>query len=325
MLWGEIMKKFFLLCLLILGISLTACKSTEESPETVNIYMPDGTPALALASVLDDGFEYNETITKFNIVTASEIAARVSQDTCDLAILPTTAAANLFNRGINLKLASVNVFGNLFIVGTKSTSTLEDLKGKVILTTAETTIQMVQYVLKNNNIEFELGSTAVDGKVVLNSVADATAIIPVLKMAMQKGEEAYGVLGEPQVTKAQSVVEGLIINVDLQAEYKKITGFDGYPQACLIVKIAFSEKYPSYVEKLLEKLEGNSEYLNNNVTKLPSVFAKYESNLAGMTFTADTIKRCNLRVEKANTVKESVINYVKSLINIDLKDEFFYA
>ena len=233
------MKKLFLL-LTIFFLGLTSCNKEETSRE-VNVYMPDGTPALALASMLDEGFEYENVKTTFHIVTASEIAATVSQSTCDLAIMPTTAAATLYNKGIGLQLASVNVFGNLFIVGTKETTSLEDLKGKVIYTTAATTIQMVQYVLDANNIEYTDGAEAVEGKVALNSVGDATEIIANLKMGIQKGTEAYGVLGEPQVTKVQGMIAGLNINFDLQKEYKAITGFDGYPQACLIVKKSFAE------------------------------------------------------------------------------------
>ncbi len=316
------MKKLFLL-LTIFFLGLTSCNKEETSRE-VNVYMPDGTPALALASMLDEGFEYENVKTTFHIVTASEIAATVSQSTCDLAIMPTTAAATLYNKGIGLQLASVNVFGNLFIVGTKETTSLEDLKGKVIYTTAATTIQMVQYVLDANNIEYTDGAEAVEGKVALNSVGDATEIIANLKMGIQKGTEAYGVLGEPQVTKVQGMIAGLNINFDLQKEYKAITGFDGYPQACLIVKKSFAESYSGYVEAFLNKLEYNTNYLNNNVTKLPNVFAKYDSSLAGMSFTVDTITRCNLRLELASSVKDSVISYVKALAKIDLNNEFFY-
>lgn len=316
------MKKLFLL-LTILFLGLTSC-SMEVIPGEVNIYMPDGTPALALASMLDEGFEYEDTTTNFHIVTASEIAATVSQSTCDLAIMPTTAAATLHNKGVALQLASVNVFGNLFIVGTKETSSLEDLKGKVIYTTAATTIQMVQYVLAANDIDYVDGAEAVEGKVALNSVGDATEIIANLKMGMQKGTEAYGVLGEPQVTKVQGMIEGLKINFDLQKEYKTITGYDGYPQACLVVKKSFAESYPGYVKAFLSRLKDNTNYLNNNIAKLPSVFAKYDSSLAGMSFTADTIARCNLRLELASSVKDSVIRYVKELAKIDLNNEFFY-
>ena len=220
-------------------------------------------------------------------------------------------------------MASVNVFGNLFITGTNEISSLNDLKGKLILTTAATTIQMVKYVLDGNNIPYEESGEVVSGKVALSTVNDASEIIPQIKQAVLKGTEIYGVLGEPQVTRAQSLIPEMKITVDLQAEYKKLTSYDGYPQACLVVKEEFAKAFPDYVKELLKKLEGNASYLNSHLDTLPEVFKKYESSLGNMTFTADTIKRCNVRVELASSVKDSVKEYVKALTKLDLDDHFF--
>lgn len=286
--------------------------------------MPDGTPALALANVMDQGFQYEEINANFHIVQASEIAARVSQDSCDMAIMPTTSAANIFTSGVELKLASVNVFGNLYITGTHEVESLEELKGKRILTTGATTLQMVEYILKNNQIPYEEAGAAIEGKVALTVLNDASEIIPLLKQAVMKKTELYGVLGEPQVTKAQSVISELKIAVDLQKEYKTITGFDGYPQACLIVKNNLLLQNKAWVEKFLSTIEDNEDYLKNNTTNLPEVFKKYESNLANMSFTADTIKRCNIRLEYSLAVKNSVIAYIKALTNKEVNESFFY-
>ena len=316
------MKKIGLLLLILL--TLVSCKTKEKGPQDVDIYMPDGTPALALASVLDQGFSYQETKTKFHIVQASEIAARVSQDSCDLAIMPTTAAATLFSKGIQLQLASVNVFGNLYIVGTKEIQSLSDLKGKVVYTTAATTIQMVEYVLNKNNVAFTEGAQTEENKVTLTSKNDASEIIPLLKKASLSGEEVYGVLGEPQVTQAQKNITGLKIAVDLQKEYQNITQQEGYPQACLVVKNSFSGQYPNYVKTLLKTLEKNGKYLDEHVDSLPEVFKKYDSNLQNLSFTKETIERCHLRLEVAEDVKQSVMDYVKELGKIELNDQFFY-
>ncbi len=317
------MKKLYSLFLLFLGIVLFSCKQEDKIKE-INIYMPDGTPALALANVMDQGFQYEEINANFHIVQASEIAARVSQDSCDMAIMPTTSAANLFTSGVELKLASVNVFGNLYITGTHEVESLEELKGKRILTTGATTLQMVEYILKNNQIPYEEAGAAIEGKVALTVLNDASEIIPLLKQAVMKKTELYGVLGEPQVTKAQSVISELKIAVDLQKEYKTITGFDGYPQACLIVKNKLLQQNKAWVVKFLSTIEDNEDYLKNNTTNLPEVFKKYESNLANMNFTTDTIKRCNIRLEYSLAVKNSVIAYIKALTNKEVNESFFY-
>ncbi len=311
------MKKIFIILLMVLSFGLFSCKG--ENKPNVNIYLPDGTPALALANVLADEMEN----TTFNIVPASEIAARVSTNDCDMAIMPTTASVQLYNKGIKLKLASVNVFGNLYVLGTKKIDDLNELVGKKIFTTGSTTLQMLEFVFEKNDIACEESQEVIEDKVAICLASDATEIIPKLKMAMNNGEELYGVLGEPQVTKASSMIPNLQIVVDLQEEYKKITNYDGYPQACLVVKDDFYKDNSKYVNDFLSKLAYNTNYLENNVDNLSSLFSKYESNLANMTFTLDTIKRCNVRLELSNDVKSSVKNYIKSLLNIDLDDNYF--
>ncbi len=311
------MKKVFIALLMILSFGLFSCKSEEKN--NVNIYLPDGTPALALANVLADEMKN----TTFNIVPASEIAARVSTSDCNMAIMPTTASVQLYNKGVKLKLASVNVFGNLYVLGTRKIDNLNELVGKKIYTTGSTTLQILEYVLKNNNIAYEESAEAVNDKVAICLASDAAEIIPKLKMAMNNNEELFGVLGEPQVTKASSMISNLEIAVDLQKEYKKITGYDGYPQACLVVKDEFYKNNSKYVNDFLNKLTSNTSYLENNVDNLSSLFEKYKSNLANMTFTLDTIKRCNVRLELSNDAKASVKDYIKSLLNIELDDNYF--
>lgn len=318
------MKKILLIILCIFGLGLASCNSQKSDSVEVQMFLPDGTPILSVASILDEGFSYENTTTNYNIVAAADIAARVSQDACDLAIMPTTAAATIFNKGVKIKLASVNVFGNLYITGTHELSNLSHLIGKKVYTTAGTTIALLQYLLTQSNIAFTQGEEIVADKVVLCSKTDASEIIPLLKQAVTKGEEAYGVLGEPQVTKAQSAISDLKITFDLQEEYKTVTGQDGYPQACLVVKENFLNQHKGYVDSLIAKLEGNGTYLMSHLTELPSVFKKFESALQAMTFTSDTITRSNIRIEKASVAKDTVMSYVQALSKITLTDEFFY-
>ena len=317
------MKKFVLGLLLVLTAGLFSCKQNDLNE--VHIYLPDGTPALAMASVLDKGFVYEETTTYFHLVQASEIAARISQQDCDLAIAPMTVASTLFNKGIDIQLASVNVFGNLFIAGTRELKRLEDLKGKVVYTTVGTTIDMLKYLLEQNEIEYAFGAEAEEGKVTLSSKNDGSEIIPLLKAAANKNQEAYGVLGEPQVTKATQLIDNLVISFDLQEEYRKITGFDGYPQAGLVVKSEFASDHSAYLQALLSALLSNETYLLENTESLPEVFKRYNSSLQAMTFTTDTIRRCTIRLEESKNIKEEVQTYLSALTGNTVADSFFWT
>ncbi|MGM9972236.1 MAG: hypothetical protein ACI35W_07490 [Anaeroplasmataceae bacterium] len=310
--------------LLFIFISLlfvvTSCKSNNSK---IQVYLPDGTPALALTNMLNDGFEYDGKEFEFNIVSASDISTYYSSGKADLAIMPTVMAAQLYNKGIDIKMLTNNVFGNLYIVTTMDSNSLESLIGKVIYVTTGTTLQMLTYILSSNNIPYETGDEAVTSKVVISSKESASEIIPLLKQASTKNEEALGVLGEPQVTQAMiKVGEKLKIAVDFQAEYQKIAGGSSYPQASLVGKSSVLSK--GLVDKLYEKMSLNVEFINSNVASINSIFEKYDSALSGLTFTTDTIARCNLGLKKACLEKNVINKYVLDLMKITLDDNFYY-
>ncbi len=315
----KILKTLLLSVMVVVSLfSFASCKKGDNTQ--VKIYVPDGTPALAIGKLLAENKQYDGYDTSYNIVPASSINTVFSANDADLAIMPTISGATLYNKGTKLKLLSTNVFGNLYIVGVNTEAdSLEDLKGKIVYTTTGTTIALVEYLLGDNN--YVEGTEAVAEKVALSSKSDGSEIIPLLKTATG---ECYGVLGEPQVTKAKSLIPALKTVVDLQAEYTTKTGYDKYPQASLFATEEFCTKNAKYIEKILNDLSDNLEYLKANYTNIPTVMATYESSLKNMTFTADTITNCNFGMKKASEVKDSVKQYCTALKNITLDDGFFY-
>lgn len=132
-----------------------AATQADDETETVNIYLPDGTPALAVANVFTEGLEGYDV--QFHIVQAAQIGSIfASQQDADLAIMPTIGAATVYGKGSGIQLVSTNVFGNLYIASVNGTvSSLEDLKGKTVSTpSAATTVQLLQYILQENGIGY---------------------------------------------------------------------------------------------------------------------------------------------------------------------------
>ena len=140
------------------GFYYTGTAAADAVADTVvDIYLPDGTPALAVANVFTDADLLPEGYTvNFHIVPAGQIGAIFNtQKDADLAIMPTIGAATVFSKGSDIQLVSTHVFGNLYIAAVNSSvETLEDLRGKTVNTTAATTIQLLQYLLKQNGIEY---------------------------------------------------------------------------------------------------------------------------------------------------------------------------
>lgn len=334
---------FLSVCMLAFGAAaFAACDDGNNEggnggDTAVEVYLPDGTPALAMAKAMTEGVDIEGYDVNFHIISAGEIGTVFTATDANLAIMPTIGAATNFTKGTPIQLVSTNVFGNLYIVGVHSAvDSLEELKGKVVYTTAATTIQLLQYLLDENVIAYETGSEAAEGKVVLQSFNAASDIIPLLKQAETNGTEAYGVLGEPQVTQCKTKVPTAESVIDFQAEWKGLTGYDGYPQASLIVKNDFSAEHAGFVKAFAQTLEGNGEWLSSesNLAAFKQALADYneaqgedgyQTSLANLTLTAETIEGCNLDYQSAGEVKKSVKDYIKRLSGTELPDEFFYA
>lgn len=316
-------------------IATTAPLESIEMPESVHFYLPDGTPMMAISSLLGEGIvmDGKEVGMKATLLNPAEIGtAFTTYGDCDLAIMPTVTAIQLMNKGQDLSYVSANVFGNLYVVGVGEAESLSDLTGKVVYTTAGTTIALLQYELQANNIAYEMGQEAKDGVVTIWSMSNASDYMPLLKQAQNKGGEAYGVFGEPAVTKCMTTVatEAKIV-VDMQKEYEKLTGDEGYPQACLVARGTFAREYPEFIRRLVELMKGNGEYTRTHADSLKALYEKAGStSLAGIDYTEETIARCNLSQLTGKEAYEAVKTYidrlrpsVKALENVEVKESFF--
>ena len=333
---------FLSVCMLVFGAAaFAACGDGNEEKgngedTTVEVYLPDGTPALAMAKAMTEGVDIEGYDINFHIIAAGSIGTVFTATDADLAIMPTIGAATNFTKGTKIQLVSTNVFGNLYIVGVNSeVDSLDDLIGKLVYTTAATTIQLLQYLLDQNGIAYDSGDAATSGQVTLCSFNSAPEIIPLLKKAETEGTEAYGVLGEPQVTQCKANVTSAQTVIDFQKEWKDITQFDGYPQASLIVKNDFSAEHGAFVKAFAQALEDNGEWLSSesNIAAFKQALVAYnemqgedgyQTSLATLTMTTETIEGCNLDYQSAGTVKDSVKDYIKRLSGTELSDDFFY-
>ncbi|MBO5525204.1 MAG: hypothetical protein J5993_00450 [Clostridia bacterium] len=304
-----------------------------QKPASVHIYAPDGTPAMAIAG-LKRSEEMQGVEVECTLVAASEIGTVFSAyPDCDLAIMPTVSAVQLAAQGMEISYVSANVWGNLYVVGYGEAESLSDLKGKVVYTTTGTTIALLEYELAANGIAFEMGSEAKDGVVTLYSMTAASDYLPLIKQAQMKGGEAYGVLGEPAVTKCMtSVATESKIVVDMQEEYKKLTGENGYPQASMIARGSFGAQYSEFIYRnLIPALSKVNDSLISDTENLQSVFEELGSTaLLNIPYTADTIARCNLSVgygqgigDTVRTYISNLSTYVKPLQGIEIPEAFF--
>ncbi len=177
------------------------------TPEKVNVYVPDGATALALAYFMHSGEKVGGATLDIHVVTASTIGSFVANGSADLAVMPSNAAAKMYNANGKYKLVMTLTHGNLYIVG-GDMSGAESLVGKRVGAIGQGQVPdlVLRYILKQKNIEYVFSDTATAGKVAITYYSDGASVARALKA----GQIDFGLLAEP----AASTVYDLINKTD---------------------------------------------------------------------------------------------------------------
>ena len=142
--------------LYFLLIVISSC-SVERKPsaEPVRVSILKGPSAIAFAHLSDSQATVNRRPFSVDIADSPEIIqARIIKGETDMAVLPMTSAANLYNKGIPYTLLGCPIWGTLFLAGPKEIQDISQLKGKTIhLFGRGTTPEILtRYFLEENGI-----------------------------------------------------------------------------------------------------------------------------------------------------------------------------
>ena len=89
------------------GCGISDDTSSEEKQEYTFV-MPDGAPVLAAVNLIKNYPEIDGHKMKYQVVPASSIAQEYTQN-AQLAVMPTNAAATLYSKNVDIKLAFVTI------------------------------------------------------------------------------------------------------------------------------------------------------------------------------------------------------------------------
>lgn len=321
-----------LLVALVLSIGLlTACNKGNNKGNgndvTLTFAAPEGTPALAIARLITDNKSILGKNVNYKIVNPSNIAKEMQAGLSDLVIMPVNAGATLINKGADYKLVSVAVDGSLYLVGkigkseTATTLTIDDIKGKRIACIGQQGVPglVFRYILKENNISIVDSPEKVpENSVYIKYASDG----PQAKTAVDNNSVDYAVVGEPAATTFKNKF-GFNAQMDLQAEYKKVSGKETYPQAGIFVKssLAFDA---AFMDALFAALKASKEWVKNNPQSVNDFMKAnaYES----AAFPAPSIAKCNVNAEKLTAEKKAeILAFLKNLapgVNWDIVNLF---
>ena len=305
-----------LLVALVLSIGLlTACNKDDNKGNgndvTLTFAAPEGTPALAIARLITDNKSISGKNVNYKIVNPSNIAKEMQAGLSDLVIMPVNAGATLINKGADYKLVSVAVDGSLYLVGkseTATTLTIDDIKGKRIACIGQQGVPglVFRYILKENNINIvDSPKNVPENSVYVQYAGDG----PQAKTAVDNNSVDYAVVGEPAATTFKT--KGFNAQMDLQAEYKKVSGKETYPQAGIFVKSSLASD-AAFMDTLFAALKASKEWVKNNPQSVNDFMKAnaYES----AAFPAPSIAKCNVNAEKLTAEKKAeVLVFLKNL------------
>ena len=330
------MKKkliFALLIVLAFSLTLAACSKTNTESGTAVIAVPDGAPALAVSEIMVNGFSYADMNTEIELVLSSAgaeapavVGTKISGGTADLAILPTNVAVALYNKNVDIKLLSTNIWGNLFMIAKADEITdLHSLIGETVYNVSEggTPDLLMKYFLTSAGIEYAtLDDDNLDGKVILD-YKPATTLIPMLRTNAAK----YAILGEPAVSKVIGAVgDNIKVVLDFQAKWASVTESGmSYPQACLVAKTSFINNNKNYVDALIDKLSKVDVFLNdeNNITLAKNAFVLDAEATSLAQLTSITVSRSGIDYKSAKDSKTAVESFL-TVLGVALPDDNFY-
>lgn len=260
------MKKALALILLAsLLLGLAACGAAPEStaPETsvatedtaVRVMVLNGTTGFGMAKLINDAAEGAAALDySFSVETdASAVTAALISGSCDIAALPTNAAATVYNKTEGaVQMLAINTLGVLYVVANThalSVDSLQDLAGMTVYAPAQNPSFLFQAILS---------ATGVEDVTIDNSFAQPAD----LRTALAAGEVDIAVLPEPMVTIACSANEALAPVLDLTAEWDAVYPEGSLVQGCLVGRRDFIEANPAAVETLLAEYEASIAYLS---------------------------------------------------------------
>lgn len=301
-------KVLVVLLMLVIAVTAVGLFGCENTPKTaVKVVVPDGAPALAVVSLFDKT-ELGGREISFEVVPADTIVQKVSSGAADVAIMPTNAAANLYNKGVDIKLVSTEVQGILYMVGTSTITDYNQLKGKVVYSIGQNNTPefAFKYLLTNNGISADDivdGTTATEGKITIAYKADGSEIIPLLV----QGKADFAILGEPAATNAKAKKNTLVTALDLQAEWAKLNDSTSYPQASLIVSGTLA-KDKTFIKALTDAVKANDQWIVDNSDKVGELMKAKGSTLT-VNFTQALIESCNIKTVLAKDAQAAVNAY----------------
>ncbi|MCT4656316.1 MAG: ABC transporter substrate-binding protein [Cohaesibacter sp.] len=294
-------------------VSTLSMPAIAKGLDSLTIYGPPAGPSIALAHLVkSNALKDHVGKTKFKVWrTPSQLRAGVLSGDMTVTGTPSYVAANLFNRGVDVRMASVVTWGLLYLISSEGkVASLKDLKGKTIL-------------MPFKNDMPDLVMQAMARKAGLKIGRDFTLRYTgtpqqAMKMLIA-GKASMAVLPEPAATGAQmlGIKNGVKLThaLDLQKEWGRIIGGRSQiPQAGMMVSGKLVKERPELVDAFNKAMVRSGKWTRNNPASAAELGAIYMGMKAPII--ERSIPYCNIDVKSGRASKSELERFFKVLKSV---------
>lgn len=319
------MRKKLLALILVccMALAIVGCGKKEE-PANVRIGSLKGPTSMGIVRLMEqaeNGEAKNDY--SFTMETAADaLLPMMLKEELDIAMIPANVASILYQKSEGkIAVIDINTLGVLYMVsGDEAIQSFEDLKGKTLYLTAKGTTPdyVLQYLLKENGIA--------ESDLMIEYKSEATEVAALLA----ENPENVGLLPQPFVTAALAQNQELVIIMDMNEEWEKVSGESRLVTGVTVVRKAFLEENKEAVEIFMEEHKASAEYANANVEATAELVAN-AGIIEKAPVAAKAIPYCNITYIDGEDMKSALAGYLEVLFELDqgavggaLPDEDFY-
>lgn len=289
--------------------SEAASETAADAALGVNVMVLNGTTGFGMAKLMADA-QAGEAALNYSFAVesdASAVTAALINGDCDIAALPTNAAATVYNKtGGGVRMLAINTLGVLYLVvngETVAIDCLDDLAGMTVYAPAQNPTFLLRALLEAAGVE----NVTVD-----NSYAQPAD----LRTALAAGEVDIAVLPEPMVTIARAANDKLITALDLTAEWDKVQPESSLVQGCVVARTEFAAAHPAEIAAFLQEYEASIAYLSED-EETAGALIEQTGVFTNGTVAAKAIPNCNVCFMTGEAMKAAMDSFCNILFALE--------
>ena len=269
-----------------------------------NVMVLNGTTGFGMAQLMDaDARGAGVVDCEFSVETdAANITAALVNGSCDIAALPTNAAAALYHKtGGAVQCLAINTRGVIYLIAgeDETVTSLSDLEGKTVYVPAQNPTFLFSALCEKAGVSVTIDNTYAQP-------AD-------LRTAVAAGLVSLAVLPEPMVTIACSANDALTVALDLTAEWDKVFPAGSLVQGCLVVRRDFAAENPKVIDLFLEDYAASVAFLTEDIDAAADMIVS-----AGLLSAAPVAKKaipnCNVCCLTGEEMRQSMNDFINIML-----------